>query len=848
MRCSSVLTLFVVVVVSTRVDGFAPVQRKRTSSRHALLYLGNRKRDHVNLIYEQPNFEAPYGQNKESTLEEYNFWDGPLTTTSFNMDLRNLADEEAQKAQDALEIMEELYYRTRDRVPSSSNDTQYIQPNAACYTTIIDGWLHSTHPNAAEKIQTLLDRMERLYDETGNEELRPNVVTYMLVCQAWADADKHDLTGEAVKRAEAIVERMKARGIPPDVKVYTSVLFGWCKRAGKVRGAMERAEKLLAEMEMGAVANKNDTVAKFGKQGVDSIRPNVITYTTVLSGLCRSKERNIGFRAEAILERMERNGVEPDMVTYTSVLNCWSKAHSWKEREIAGGRAVAIMKEMERKYAAENYHVKPNLLTYATGISAIGNSLDPNAAHVAENVLRHMYAMNESKQITGVKPTTATFNAVITALAKNKKGNKIKCAKRAEELLEEMMHRTAASEINVEPDSRTWGGVIHAWAQCGHPSAADNAQRILDKMQAMYDSGEINVQPNVVCFTTVMRAWSNCRRDDALDKAEGILISMENRFEETQDETLRPNAVSYVTMIDAFVRQDEATAAQRAQLTVDRMVRLYAKGKGHIRPSRMVYNALINAWSRSGESGAALKAEQILQWMETQYRAGDDLVKPDEVTFCGVLNAWANMAEQGGAERAQQILDHVESLSVEERGFQQTVYCHNIVIKAWARSGAPDAVEKTEELLDRLEAREDLHPDATTYSSAINCCAYYKGPEEGKTEAFAAAMRMFAKLNKSREHRPNSITYGTLFKAIAKLTSMDENRHALVKSLFETCINSGAVDGFVLAQLRLVSPEIFREVVLIPLKMKSNVETTVITTVLDRMPSKWGRNAFTNSN
>jgi hypothetical protein len=107
---------------------------------------------------------------------------------------------------------------------------------------------------------------------------------------------------------------------------------------------------------------------------------------------------------------------------------------------------------------------------------------------------------------------------------------------------------------------------------------------------------------------------------------------------------------------------------------------------------------------------------------------------------------------------------------------------------------------------------------------------------------------MFAKLNKSREHRPNSITYGTLFKAIAKLTSMDENRHTLVKSLFETCINSGAVDGFVLAQLRLVSPEIFREVVLIPLKMKSNVETTVITTVLDRMPSKWGRNAFTNSN
>ena len=837
-------------LICAKVDSFTPISSRQIINT-LQLNMVSRNRNHVNLIYQQPNFEAPSGNdNHQSPMEEYNFWDGPLTATSFNMDLKNLADEKAQKAQDALEIMEDLFYQNRNTSSSSFdefNRTLYIQPNAACYTTVIDGWLHSSDPKAAYKIQDLLDRLERLHDETANEALCPNIVTYMLVCQAWSDAHKNDFTGEAVERAEAIIQRMKERGIRPDVKVYTSVLFGWCKRAGRLPGAMERAERLLSEMEMGALS-KNDAMTISGKHSLDSTRPNINTYTTVISGLSRSKEPNLGFRAEAILERMERNGVEPDMVTYTLVLNCWSKAHSWKEREMAGGRAVSIMKEMERQYAAEKFHVKPNLLTYATGIAAIGNSLDPNAAHVAENVLRHMYAISDSQQITGVKPTTATYNAVITTLARNKKGNKMKCAIRAQELLEEMIQRSSDGEINVQPDSRTWGGVILAWAKCGTPSAANNAQQILDKMQALYNNGETQVQPNVVCYTTVMRAWSNSRRDDALNKAEEILIAMENRFEQTQDETLRPTAISYVTMIDAFIRHDEASAAQRAQITVDRLVRLYGKGEGHIRPNRLIFNALINAWSRSSESGAAVKAEQILQWMETQYRSGDGLMKPDEVTFCGVLNAWANKAEWGGAERAQQILDHMESLSLEERGFKQTVFCHNIVIKAWARSGAPDAVKKMEILLKQLEARDDLHPDATTYSSAINCCAYYKGPAKGKTEAFATAMRMFLKLSQSKEYRPNNITYGTMLKAITKLTEMDQSRHDLVKSLFEACINSGSVDSFVLFQLRGASPDVFRELVLVPLKMKPIVESSIIPSVLHRMPSKWGRNALTNYN
>jgi hypothetical protein len=124
------------------------------------------------------------------------------------------------------------------------------------------------------------------------------------------------------------------------------------------------------------------------------------------------------------------------------------------------------------------------------------------------------------------------------------------------------------------------------------------------------------------------------------------------------------------------------------------------------------------------------------------------------------LNAWANNAQHGGAERAQQILDHMENLSTEERGFRHSVISYNIVIKAWGRSGRADAVQKAEQLLERLEARGDIQPDTKTFSSVINCCAYYDGPQEGRQEAFHVAIRTFHELCSSPNAQPDQITYG----------------------------------------------------------------------------------------
>ena len=757
--------------------------------------------------------------------ETYTLWEEKLTIQSFNMDLHNLATEDPQRAKDALEIMDDMF---QQGMPST------VEPNAPCYNTVIDAFIQDGDMATA---QDLLNRMEDLADTESRTAAAPSEYTYMLVAQGWAeDAIKEDVSGKSADQAEQVMRRMQARGMPPNVKVWSIVLDGWCKRAGVARIAMQRAEELLREMETqhpttfvsshqhdnkdkqqhsrsSTQSTKTTNVASRNSASEDDASaleaqptappPNIITYTSYIAGLARSKDWSLARKADATLVRMEQAGIQPDVVAYTSVINCWSKAKNRKERELASSRALRILEEMERRYAKGNHQAKPSLITYATAIRAIGNSLDSDSPERAEGVLRRLYEFHESGKMPSLKPTTAIYNAVINAISRSPR-RRVFYAKRAEQYLKEMHERYANGEEDVQPDVRTWAAVLRSWSMSGAKDAAENAQRVLDKLEQMYKQGETPVRPNYVCYTTVMGAWGNSRRFDALEKLEGILRKMEDHFTKTQEADMRPNTVSYVSAIDAFVRRNDRNAAKRAQATVDRMMKLYSMGLGHVRPTRIVFNTLIHAWSKSKEPDAAVRAEEIFKWMEAQYQAGDYLVRPDEVSLCAVLNAWANQAENLGAERAQQIFEHMQSLTLEERGFHISIMMPNIVIKAIARSKDLDAVAKAERILIRLEndylfGRSNLRPDVTTYSSVINCCAYFRHPE-GKGEALEVALRTFRKLCDLDGEGPNNITYGTLFKAIANLMPRDdEQRDVLVRSLFDKCSDEGLVDSFVLS-------------------------------------------------
>lgn len=498
------------------------------------------------------------GSSSSDIEDQESQYDWDISLKSFNMDLYNLAMEDPVKAHDAVEVMLELYLKD----PVS---TRTLQPDATCFTTVMDGYILA---GKLEQAQEVLDQMENLASAdvsingtTKSSSFAPTDFTYILMIQAWANDFREDFSGTSAENAVSVFRRIQKESIKrksmdkaePEpsatsrqegestatstsglVKAWTIIVDGWCKRSGIARQAMQRAEELLIEME---------------KQDAHSERPNVLTYTSFIAGLARCRRNDLARKAEEVLERMEQNGVEPDMVAYTSVINCWAKAVSRFERSMAATRALSILGDMERMYIMNKmYNIKPSVITYATAIAAIGNSLNPEAPQLAEEVLKRMQRLHESGAIANLKPGTSIYNAVIYALSRAPVANRLRYAQRAEQILDEMTQRAQKGENDVQADVRTWASVLRAWTRSKQPDAAENAQRVLDKMEYRYKKGMSTVRPNFVCCTTVMGAWGQSSADDALEKMERILRRMEENYEESLEPDIRPNTVSYVTV------------------------------------------------------------------------------------------------------------------------------------------------------------------------------------------------------------------------------------------------------------------------------------------------------------
>jgi hypothetical protein len=209
-------------------------------------------------------------QSQYNKTVPYNFWGEDITIVSFNMDLHNLAMDDPLRAIDYLEIMEAAH----ERDPSDRN---LLRPDSASYTTVIEGLCYGNHDDAAaERAQALLEKMER------STHLEPNQLTYSLVCQKWAELYKYDYSGANAQKAHNILLALQQENKQPTAKLYSIVLEGWCRRVGKVPHAMEEAERLLTEMEaIGGI-----------------VRPNVVTYTSVIGGLAYSRYPDLATRAD----------------------------------------------------------------------------------------------------------------------------------------------------------------------------------------------------------------------------------------------------------------------------------------------------------------------------------------------------------------------------------------------------------------------------------------------------------------------------------------------------------------------------------------------------------------------
>ncbi|KAL3326225.1 hypothetical protein AABB24_037090, partial [Solanum stoloniferum] len=154
-------------------------------------------------------------------------------------------------------------------------------------------------------------------------------------------------------------------------KVYTILIYGWCKVKN-----IEMARRFLGEML---------------DKGID---PNVVSYNVLLNGICRRASLHPDGRfdkvireAEKVFEEMTERGVEPDVTSYSILLHVYSRAH---KPELS----LEKLRIMRRK------GICPNIVTYTSVIKCLCTC---GRIEDAELLLKQMVA-------NGVTPTSTTYN------------------------------------------------------------------------------------------------------------------------------------------------------------------------------------------------------------------------------------------------------------------------------------------------------------------------------------------------------------------------------------------------------------------------------------------------------
>ncbi|CAL5031825.1 unnamed protein product [Urochloa decumbens] len=177
-----------------------------------------------------------------------------------------------------------------------------------------------------------------------------------------------------VNRGRELLRRLQKDGVcMPNVVTYTSVISGYCK-AGRMEDAMAVYNDML---ESGTV-------------------PNTITYNVLINGYGKAGdiESAVGMYQQLMLRRCP-----PDVVTFSSLIDGYCR----------GGQldgAIMIWKEMAQ------YHIHPNVYTFSIMIHSLCKQ---NRSDEALGLLRELNMRED------ISPRTFIYNPVIDVLCKGGK-------------------------------------------------------------------------------------------------------------------------------------------------------------------------------------------------------------------------------------------------------------------------------------------------------------------------------------------------------------------------------------------------------------------------------------------
>jgi DNA-binding phage protein len=160
---------------------------------------------------------------------------------------------------------EDIYNRLEESYRQGKTD---VIPNTIVATSIIDAWSQSGDANAGAKAENLLNKLNRLFEDYRDENMRPNVLSYTATINTIAKARQFGKAAKAQMLLNRMIDLYKAGDnyVKPTVHTFTAVINACAYTLGdssEKRKAFEIATSVFKSMS-------------------EYAQPNEITYGTFL--------------------------------------------------------------------------------------------------------------------------------------------------------------------------------------------------------------------------------------------------------------------------------------------------------------------------------------------------------------------------------------------------------------------------------------------------------------------------------------------------------------------------------------------------------------------------------------
>jgi pentatricopeptide repeat protein len=631
-----------------------------------------------------------------------------------------------------------------------------------------------------ESVENSLQLLDRLYQEeqaaSSADEAPPDFYKtdlLNLIINRWRKemSEASSKTHKSELRPPELVKKLhqyhaNSTYLKPDVQSYSMIIDASSSFPDNSEGVL-LADSTLEWMVEQAMENP-------------SLRPNVVTFSSVMNSWVKSGLPEAPQRVEDLLQRMkdldEENpdwGVAPNGVTYSTAIDVWARVgrvdrveelfneiyveygkgkedlkptiHIFNGYLVAlakkgdNNRAEALLKQMEDLYEAGELDSKPTVISYSTVLDCFAKSKDRDAGERAEAILRQMAG-------NGVQPNTISYNSTINAYAKAGK------VEHAESLLKEMYESYVQGNQVVQPTAQSYSIVLAAWSKSRSVDAGERGERILHLMKELAQSGELDRAPDIVSYNSVLDCWAKSSSREAPEKAQSFLKQM-------RDDGVDLDTYSYNIVLNILSRSGQPHKAEAL------MEGMQATG---VSPDITTFNTLLAAWSRSRLKEAPERAANLFARMKVE-----ETVKPDIVTFNTVLRCYSQI---GNAESAEELL--LEMIQ-NESGVKANKTSFNTAIAAWSRSRRPNAAERAELLLNKMrESGSSMKPDCISFNSVLSAWARSNDPSAAeRCEAIFKVMQSQHQAGE-KDIKPDIITYNTILHAWARSTRKDAPERA----------------------------------------------------------------------